>query len=657
MAASPLMSLGTKAMTANYAALATTGHNIANANVIGYSRQQAELATAGGQFTGAGFFGKGVDVTTVTRSHNAFLTREAATSRSLAALDKTRVELLQQVEKIFPTGEQGLGHAAGEFLNSMVDLASRPSDSATRQVVLARATEVAERFGAAGAQLDVLQVAVREDLKATVSQVNQIARSIAELNQSIASVIGLGQPPNDLLDKREQLISDLSEHLQLSTVAADDGSLAVFIAGGQRLVLGTQTQPLTVEVDPRDATRSALGLSENGFVRVLQDSELGGGAIAGLLRFQNNDLVAARVQLGQMAAALSGKVNEQQALGLDLGDPPGGGAAIFSVGAPQALPEAYNAVNGAGQFVGRVDLVITDSTQLAASEYDLRADPAGSPGVWQLTRLSDGLVRSIGSGDVLDGMRIDIGPPAPAAGDRFLLQPVTRAANDMRRVLDEVRGLAAASPLTASVASANLGSASVAALRVVSPGANANLDAAITFTSASGDYSWTLTDRTSNALVGSGVGVWNAGTPISLNGFELELNGAPRSGDRIDVGKTPYPGVNNGNALAFVEMRDAGIVGRAPLSSGGVGGGATITDAYATLMAGVGVRVQGASSASTISTSVANAAEMARSSYSGVNLDEEAARLIQYQQSYQAAAKILQIAQSIFDTLLQTAGR
>ncbi len=651
------MSLGTKAMTANYAALATTGHNIANANVAGYSRQQAELATATGQFTGAGFFGKGVDVTTVTRAHDSFLTREAATSRSLAALDKTRVDLLQQMEKNFPTGEQGVGYAAGQFLNSMVDLAARPTDSATRQVVLARATEVADRFGAAAAQLDVLQLAVREDLKATVAQVNQIARSIADLNQSIASVVGLGQPPNDLLDKREKLISDLSEHLQLSTVAADDGSLAIFIAGGQRLVLGTQTQPLTVEVDPRDATRAALGLSENGFVRVLQDTELGGGAIAGLLRFQNDDLVDARTELGQMAAALAGKVNEQQALGLDLGDPPAGGAAIFSVGAPQALPNSNNAVNGTGQFVGRVDLTITDATQLAASEYELRADPAGSPGVWQLTRLADGLVRSITSGDVLDGMRIDIGPPTPAAGDRFLLQPVTRAANSMRRVLDDVRGLAAASPVTASLGNANLGSTSVASLRVVSASLNANLDAAIDFTSATGDYNWTLTDRSSNTLVASGSATWSAGTPIALNGFELALNGAPRAGDRIDVAKTPYPAVNNGNALAFVELRDAAIVGRVPLSSGGVGGGATITDAYATLMAGVGVRVQGASSASAISTSVADAAELARSSYSGVNLDEEAARLIQYQQSYQAAAKILQIAQSIFDTLLQTTGR
>lgn len=655
MSASALFSLGTKAMTASYAALATTGHNISNANVKGYSRQQVELATAEGQFSGAGFYGKGVDVSTVTRAHDAFLTREAVTAGSLAAMDASRLDMLRQLESVFPTGEKGVGHAAGEFLNAMVDLSARPADAATRQVVLARAGEVAERFAAAGTQLDVLQRGVQETLKANVAQVNQLAGSIATLNQRIASVLGLGQSPNDLLDQRDQALANLSGKLQVSTVQADDGTLTVFIAGGQRLVLGTQVQPLTVEVDPDDATRSALGLSDSGFVRLLQPQELGGGAITGLLQFQNDDLVDARTLLGQLAAALSGTVNQQQALGLDMSDPPGSGVPIFAVGAAVALPHARNAVNGAGQFVGKVSLSVTDASQLRASEYSLRADPGGAPGVWALTRLDDGLVRSIGSGDVLDGLRIDIGPPAPAATDRYLLQPVTRAANGMQRLLDDVRGLAAASPLSAATQAANTGTGSVAALRVVSPGADPELTATIRFTTSSGDYSWELRDRVGNALQSSGVGSWTAGTPITLNGFELDLNGVPRSGDAFSVGKTLYPRSNNGNALAFTALRDAALVGRGPLSGGGVGGGSSITDAYAAAMAQVGVRVQGAQSTADISAAVAAQAEALRSASSGVNLDEEAARLIQYQQSYQAAAKILQIAQSVFDTLLDTA--
>jgi flagellar hook-associated protein 1 FlgK len=264
-------------------------------------------------------------------------------------------------------------------------------------------------------------------------------------------------------------------------------------------------------------------------------------------------------------------------------------------------------------------------------------------------------VRSIASGDVLDGLRIDIGPPAPAATDRYLLQPVTRAANGMRRVLDDVRGLAAASPLSASTPAGNSGTGNVAALRVVSASADPDQTATIRFTSDTGDYSWELRDRVTSALQSSGVGTWTAGSPIALNGFELDLNGVPRSGDAFSVGKTLYPASNNGNALAFTALRDAELVGRGPLSAGGVGGGSSITDAYAAAMANIGVRVQGARSTADISGAVAAQAEASRSAKSGVNLDEEAARLIQYQQSYQAAAKILQIAQNIFDTLLDAA--
>ena len=651
MSASALFSLGSKAMAASYAALTTTGHNISNANVKGYSRQQAELSTAMGQYGGAGYIGKGVDVATVSRAHDAYLTREAASARSLSAMDESRLQLMQKLESAFPTGERGVGHATGEFLNAMVDLSARPADSATRQVVLARAGELAARFSEGGAAFDTLQLEVHEQMKAGVSEANRLMRTIADLNQRIAAVQGLGQPPNDLLDLRDQALSDLSQQLQISSVAADDGSITVMAAGGQALVLGSQVKPLMVIADNADSTRAALAVVDKGTVIGLRSDELGGGALAGLLRFQNDDLVDARSQLGRLAAVVSGTMNAQQALGLDMSDPPGAGAALFAAGPARVMPAASNAVDGTGQYTGQVSLLITDVTQLQASEYELRADPLGAPGVWQLTRLQDGLVRSIASGDEVDGLRIDIGPTLPSAGDRYLLQPVTRAANGMERALDDIKGLAAASPLSASTAAANTGSGSVAGLRVVSPTANAQLNATVSFTNASGAYAWELRDRTTNALVSSGTGTWSAGTPIALNGFELALNGAPRAGDVFTVTKTQFPASNNGNALAFTELRDAALVGRI----GGTGG-ETLTNAYAAAMADIGVRVQAASSTSAISTAVAAQAEAARAAKSGVNLDEEAARLIQYQQAYQAAAKILQVAQTLFQALLDGAG-
>lgn len=663
MGATPLMSLGMRAMAANYAALQVTGHNIANASVAGYSRQRVELATAAGQFSGVGFFGKGSDAVAITRNHNAFLAREAMTSHGLAAKDDARLQQLRKLETVFPTGEQGLGHATQQFLNAFSDLANLPADMSSRQVVLSRAQELALRFADAGAQVDNIQHLLREDLKTTVRTVNQLTSNIAELNQQIAAVHGMGQPPNDLLDARDRLLTELSEQITVSTVVADDGTVGVFAGGGQRLVLGKEASPLAVVNSLGDPSRAAVAVMDNGQPLRLDERGLGGGRITGMLQFQNQDLVDAQLLLGQMAAAVGGAVNAQQRLGLTLHEPAGSVPAqdMFSLGLPRAQPMGTNQRDANGNYIGKVELRITDPAQLQASEYELRADPA-NPGAFTLKRLSDGVTRSLRAGDETDGMRIDVGTPPPLPGDKFLLQPVTRAAVDMTARLIDPRDIAAASPLTATVGAGNTGTARVGALTITSDSVNPQWTASITFTDANGAYNWELRDRTSNALMSSGNGSWTPGAPIpsppnaDINGFALTLQGVPAAGDTLNVALTSNVAASNGNALALTALRDKRIVGQSLQPDGSRAGGASATDAYAAAMADIGVRVQGAGAIADISGALARQAEQGRSSEVGVNLDEEAAMLIAYQQSYQAAAKVLQIAQSIFDTLLSAAG-
>lgn len=646
-----LMSIGLRAMTANYAALQTTGHNIANASVDGYSRQDTLFATSTGQFTGAGFFGKGVDVVGVRRAHDDFLAAQANVARSLSEMDSTRAGQLGELEKVFPTGEAGVGYAIGEFLNALGDVANNPSDLSARQVVLARAEDVALRFGNAGTQLQTLQAGVTQDIGNSVASANNLMQQIADLNQQIAKFTGLGQTPNDLLDARDRAVNDLSGYLTVTTIAADDGTIGVFAAGGQRLVLGNDVQPLRAVRDPADPSRSAIALDDNGVLRTLDNDIFTGGSIAGLLRFQNEDLVDARNLLGQMAAALNEQVNLAQANGLDLRTPAGAGAPIFSIGTPVAQPAATNARNADGSFVSSVSIAIVDATQTQPSDYELRPAPDGTPGMYQLTRLSDGQVSQVASGDIVDGVRIDIGTPAPAAGDRFLLQPVGSAAVSMKMVLDDPRGLAAASPVSATMGVANTGTATVDTLTLTDGSVDPELTASITFTSDTGDYTWELRDRTSGALVSSGTDAWTAGEPIELNGFALALNGVPDNGDTVTVAKTTQPETNNGNALAMLSLRDRTIVGQTATF-----GGSTLTDAYASAMSDIGVRAQSANMTTQMSTAARTQAESALAARTGVNLDEEAAHLIQYQQAYQAAAKVLQAAQAIFQTMLDVGG-
>lgn len=643
---SALMSIGKTAMFASYAALQTVGNNIANANTPGYSRQEAQLADAPGQFTGSGFFGKGVTVTTIARSYDAYLTSQAVGTSSTAAADAARLDKLTQLETVLPLGASGLGATTGQFLNSFVDLSNTPADSSARQVVLSQAQSVASQFAAAGDQLSALQTGVTQDIKTSVGTLNTLAQQVAQLNHQIAALKGSGQPPNQLLDQRDQLVSQIAGIVNVTTIPADDGSLGLFIGGGQSLVLGSNANTVKAVPDAFDPAKVSLALAEGSISRLIPPDSLAGGSLSGLLKFQNEDLTAAKNLLGQMATAISGAANTQQALGLDLGQPAGAGAPIFSVGAPRVLPASNNSGNAA------LSLTVTDASTVQASDYAMSFDGSN----YVLTRANDGssvpgspfTPAQLAAGVQFDGVTLQLTGGAAASNDRFVLQPVAMAAQSMQMVLGSPKGLAAAAPFTGSMGVSNTGTATLASLTAVDPSYNGALSASIAFTSDSGAYTWTLSDGS------TGTGSWTAGTPIALNGFELSLAGVPKSGDTIGVQPTTAVASNNGNAVAFANLANRGIVAAAGGSNGSAGA-QTVTDAYASAIADVGVRVQSGKTAAQISSAVAGQAETARADKAGVNLDEEAAKLIQYQQSYQAAAKILQVAQQIFDTMLQTA--
>lgn len=650
MSVSSLMSTGVRAMVANYAALQTTGHNIANAGVDGYSRQSASFAPAEGMFTGSGYIGRGVDLQTIQRTRDNFLLKEAQATQSVASMEQARLGKLEELESVFPIGAGGLGQSINRFLDASVDVANDPSDMPTRQVMLARAQDTAGQFAQAGNQLDTIQRGVTETLGNQVSEINGLARSIASMNKRVVDSSGSGQPPNDLLDERDRLVGRLSELVQVSTIPATDGSLGVFVNGGQRLVLGMEASTLSVVKDDTDPSRSAVAISDGKVQRTLPAASFTGGSVGGLLAFQNEDLSSARARLGQMAVALAGAVNTQQSLGRDLQDTPAAGAPIFSVGGPRSVPALSNARDGAGNPIANVSMTVVDTRQLQGSEYDLRTDPSGA---WQLTRQSDGYRQTVTDGQVVDGFRLSLGTPAPAASDHFTLQPVSMAASQMKVVLSDPRGLAAALPVTGTVGDANAGTASIASLTVTDPAIDATATTTITFSSSTGTYGWLQKDAAGNPVASATGLAWTPGQPIAVNGFALQLDGVPADGDTFTVAPTPYNAFSNGNALAMADLRDLQTVGTTGMAAGKATGGANFTDAYASVIGEVGVRVQQSKTASSIADALATDAKQRETNASGVNLDEEAARLIAYQQNYQASAKILTVAQTLFDTLLQ----
>lgn len=657
MSTSALLSLGVRAMFANQAALQTIGQNIANANVAGYSRQEVVLTTPEGQFTGAGYFGKGVNVQTVTRSHNEFLTREAAAAKSQAFMDNTMQAQLSQLENVFPTGSDGIGQASNDFLNALVDVASRPSDPSARQVVLGKAQELAARFQSAGQQLADLQSGVVSDMKADVKTVNELAKQIAAANDQIARANGTTHSPNDLLDKRDQLVSQLSQYVQVSTVASSDGTVGVFIGGGQRLVLGSQAQELQVTPDPYDNSRAQLSITEANGTRVLDDSTLTGGSLTALLRYQNTHLQDARNLLGQMATAIATRVNEQQALGVDLKASAGG--PLFSIAPPTVMPAITNKGDA------KLSATITDGSLVPALSFVISADPTGTPDSYQVAVRPDGTATTMNKDQIEKAYGISLTMTGTMqANDRFVLEPVAAASTSFKRALDDPSGLAAAAPVVGTVDVNNKGTATVDSLYAVNPKFDKSLQpSTVQFGTVNADqsinYTITLADNTSYT------GTWKAGQAIGNDpannvdlGFELRLNGVPREGDKINLQPSDaVVSTNNGNAKAFLKLQSDTFVGKQLQADGTLSRGQTMTEAYAAAIADVGSRVQGAEYLASVSTTVASQAEATRSGQAGVNLDEEAARLMQFQQGYQAAAKVLQTAQTIFDQLLSIVQR
>lgn len=656
-----LLNVGSRALLANQVALQTAGHNIANVNTAGYSRQTVVLQTVQGQFTGGGYIGQGVDVQTILRNQSELLTRQAAQAGSVQASDSVRAERLRQLQEVFSGGTEGLGAAINDMMNAMSDVINSPTDITARNVVLTRMDETTARMRSSAERLNEIQYTVTEQLQSSITAVNSLAAQIAAVNEQVARAKGNGQSPNDLLDQRDQLIREMNQYVQVTQIPADDGTVGLFVGGSQPLVLGNAATQLSIG----DATAfPGSGQLKLFFNRPgapafeIDENVLGGGSVSGLLRFNNTDLAEGRNLLGRMAMGIGMVMNEQQQLGLTLDGQVG--KPLF--GLPTSMPGSTNGVG-----VGNV--TFTDATNFSASDYEIRFT-TGTAG--QVVRLSDGQATAFTSAANLatlqiDGLQFNLTTPG-VPGERMLFKPFSTAAANIQSLVYSPRDLAAANPINAAMGTSNGGTLQLGSLKATGepnpPGLvlppNANLAAVppilggvqLRF-NAGPPTTYDVLDRgTSPPTTVATAQPYVPGAPISVNGWQITLKGSPNSGDTVVIGNSLDPQYgdaytrNAGNATALLGLRDVKMFDES-----------TLSDGFASAIAQVGTRTQSALFSAKLSDTLAANLERDRTAVSGVNLDEEAARLIQYQQAYQASAKMIQIAQNIFDSLIQGLGR
>ncbi|MDX2218638.1 MAG: flagellar hook-associated protein FlgK [Burkholderiales bacterium] len=625
--ASALFGIATGALNAARSGLQTTSHNISNANTAGYSRQGIVQSTNASLFTGAGFMGQGVNVSTVQRQYSGFLESQVQTSQTRLSRFETWHGQMAQIDDLLADPTAGLTPAMNDFFAGVQTLSQHPADTAARQSLVSSASALAARFQSLDNRFSRMLQDSNGRIGASVDAINGYTSQIAELNDRIrlASSNDL-QPPNDLLDERDRLIRGLNGEIEASAVPQSDGSVNIFFGNGQPGVVGSKAFTLAATRDPANPETTTVGLQTAGGVVQFRAADVGGGNLAGLMAFRDVSLNQATNALGRIALGLAQTFNDQHAAGMDLTGALGG--AFFNAAQPQVL--SYSSNTGGATMAAS----IASLSALTDSDYRVAFDGTN----YRITRMSDNSVQTFATlPQTLDGVTFSIAG-APAAGDSFLVQPTRNGAREFGVLISDLNRIAAASPVRSASARANIGSGVIGAPTVSLP-PDSNLTQTVTLTfNAGGTFDVTGTGT------GNPTGVaFTAGGAISYNGWTVRIDGTPQPGDSFTISLNSGGSGDNGNALQLGKVQTLKSL---------MGGSATLGDGYATLVSGVGNKTRELAAGAASQLMLVDNAVAARESLSGVNLDEEAANLLRYQQAYQAAGRVIQIADEMFSTIL-----
>lgn len=639
---SGIYNIGVSALRSAQAGITVTSHNIANANTPGYTRQEIIQTAMLPQNTGSGFFGQGADVTNVIRRYDQFLSGQVLEAQTQSSNLSARYELAQQVSNLLGDSTGGLTPTLQDFFGAVNGMANAPESVAARQTLLGSAQSLVNRFQTLDGRLNEIRDGLNGQISDSVNQINSYARQIATLNDSIVQMQAQspGQAPNDLLDQRDQLVAQLSEQVRVSTIKQPNGSLDVFIGSGQSLVIGNKVATLQVQNSATDPSALEVVYFNNNKVSAIPEGSLQGGKLGGYLDFRANVLDPAVNALGRIAISIADTFNQQNRQGMDLQGALGGD--IFVLASPRVTPATTNVGNSV------LTATITGTSELTGQDYSVKFNGTN----YDVINTSTGIVvqtytaAQLAAGQTVTGtgltLQLTAGSIADVAGDSFKVRPTVDGATTLALAFTDPGRIAAATPVRSAAALANLGSATISAPAVNGLPLNANLQQPITIT---------FTNATTYTVAGTGAPVgpqaYTPGADIVINGWTVQIDGTPAANDSFTVGPNTNASTDGSNALLMAALQTANTM---------VNGTASFQGAYGQLISQVGTQTRELSVTSKAQDSMLRQVTMAQQSASGVNLDEEAANLLKYQQAYQAAAKAMQISQSMFESLLQLGG-
>ncbi|MDY6840215.1 MAG: flagellar hook-associated protein FlgK [Pseudomonadota bacterium] len=686
-----LIGIGLTGVLSHQAALNTTANNITNANTPGYSRQEVQFETQGGQRTGAGTIGSGVSISNIRRLANEYLTQQLREDSTLYGEQEALNSELSRLDNLLGGEDTGLNNALNNFFAAMQNAAEDPTSLPQRQLVLSEGQQVVNRFQGLNEELIQQRESIKTQMQQGVKDANSLLKSIGELNLAISESPGVaqGKMPLELMDQRDEKLRQLSELVNIRVTETEGSQINVSLANGLSLVTGNNAAEFATRSSAEDPSRLEFTL-ESGGRTLLVDEQIQGGKLGGLRRFDQEALKPAFDELGRLAIALSASINHQHEIGMDLeGDL--GGKFFTDINTPalersRVLANANNAEPKNAQLA----VEITDSTQLPAGTWALRFGGDGRN--FELIDTQSG--ETVRQGRLPDPVQSEISMPGFNirieggqfnAGDQYLIQPSRNAAENIGMNIRREEDLAFASPVRArggeydadgKLVKENLGTGVInqgKMLNVRNPNTNgllegfrnngelANGPLRVVFTSST-EYS--VYDNSgliyNNDFNNDGtVDADEAYDPQKINqifssqpeagqqyqGYVFEITGEPVAGDTFTI---EY----NDNGIS--DNRNAELLAALGTQNTMNGGTQNFTEGYAGLVEDVGVKTRQSQLDMDAGKTLLEQSENQRQSVSGVNLDEEAGKLIQYQAAYNASSKVMSVAQDLFNTLLQS---
>lgn len=739
-----ILGIGQSALAAAQLGIATTGHNIANANSPGYSRQVLLQSAAAPQVVGGNFVGQGASVGQIKRIYDDFIGQQVNSTQSTKNYAETYSNQIRQINNLIADPTSGVSPALQDFFNSVQNLSTSPTGTAgaaARQSVLSSASALTSRVQGLQGRLDELREGVNNQILDSIGSINSYTSQISQLNDAIERAQSTGGPPNDLLDQRDHLVTDLSKLVNVS-VTQQGSQLNIYMGTGQPLVLGARSYQLQATTALTDPSRLEVAYESNGALIQIAENSIKGGQLGGIFAFRANTLDVSQNSLGRVAIGLASAFNDQHKLGQDQNAQIGGD--FFSVGSPISKQSSANTTTA------NIAATISDVGALTTSDYRVQF----IAGNYKITRVSDGTSQTSATLPlVVDGVTFNLAPPpagAPANGDEFLVQPTATGASQFAVAITDTTKIAAGSAVSTSVPGTNTGTGKISFGVVNSLVASTSTSASATIGAATTDDSFvgtalvppvTLTFAGGNltgfpaaATVSVKVGAvitnypppatvpYTSGATISFSGVSFAIQdsaAAPSPGDTFTLGAslpvtpstitynsgantlTGFPpnanvtvtngGVSTtyvaGSAIPFTEGATISYQGTSFVISGAVkdadvfnikqnpsgigdnrnalllsglqtknslvGNTTSFQGAYGQFVSLVGNKAHELEITNSAETKLLALAVDNQQSVSGVNLDEEAANLLRYQQAYQAAGKLMQIASQLFDALLQ----